>query len=63
MDIQQARTEVNQEEIIAKRDAHQERMGASVNAWQKETAFQEVMEACQESKEPSAVETFGALKK
>jgi hypothetical protein len=33
MDIHQARTEGIQEEIIAKMDAHQERMGASVNAW------------------------------
>jgi hypothetical protein len=33
--------------IIAKMDAHQERMTASVNAWWKEmTACQEAMEAC-----------------
>jgi uncharacterized protein YPO0396 len=31
MDIYQARTEDNQEEIITKTDAHQESMGASVN--------------------------------
>jgi hypothetical protein len=28
-----ARTEAIQEEIIAKMDTHQERMGASANAW------------------------------
>jgi hypothetical protein len=56
MDIHQARTETVQE-IIAKMDAHQERMGASTNAWRKEpTACQEGMEACLESKEPSSVE-------
>jgi hypothetical protein len=32
MDIHHARTEVIQEEIIAQMDAHQERMGASMNA-------------------------------
>jgi chaperonin cofactor prefoldin len=32
-DIHQARTEAIQEEIIAKMDTHQERMGANVNAW------------------------------
>jgi hypothetical protein len=33
----QARTDVIQEEIISKMNAHQETMGASVNAWQKES--------------------------
>jgi hypothetical protein len=38
-------------------DAHQERMGAIVNAWRKETtACQEATEACLESKEPTSVE-------
>jgi hypothetical protein len=49
MDIHQARTKAIQEEIIAKMDAHQERMEASMNAWKKETmACQEAMEACLE---------------
>jgi hypothetical protein len=57
MDINQARTEAIQEEIIAQMDAHQERMGASVNAWRKEMmACQEVMEAYLESKEPTPEE-------
>jgi hypothetical protein len=38
MDIHQARTEAIQEEIIAKWDTYKERMGASENAWWKETA-------------------------
>jgi hypothetical protein len=33
MDIHQAQPEAVQEEIIAKMDAHQERTGASMNAW------------------------------
>jgi hypothetical protein len=33
MVIHQARTEAIQEQIIAKMDTHQERMGASMNAW------------------------------
>jgi hypothetical protein len=56
MDIHQARTETVQEEIIAKMDAHQERMGTNMNAWQKETmACQEATEACLERKEPTSV--------
>jgi hypothetical protein len=56
MVIHQARTEAIQE--VAKMDAHQERMGASMNACRKETtACQEATEACQESKEPTSVET------
>jgi hypothetical protein len=35
MDIHQARTDVIQEEILAKMKDHQERMGASVKAWRK----------------------------
>jgi hypothetical protein len=46
----QARTDVIQEEIISKMNAHQERTGASVNAWQKERM------ACLESKEPTSVD-------
>jgi hypothetical protein len=47
MDIHPARIEAIQEEIIAKMDFYQERMGTSVNAWWKETmACQEVTEAC-----------------
>jgi hypothetical protein len=38
-------TEAIQEEIVAKMDTHQERMGASVNAW-----WKEMTEACLESK-------------
>jgi hypothetical protein len=58
MDIHEARTKAIQEEIIAKIDAHQGRMGTSVNAWRKETmACQEVTEACLESKEPTSVST------
>jgi hypothetical protein len=54
MDIHQARTDVIQE-IIAKMDAHQERMGVSVNAWRKETtASHETTETCLESKEQTA---------
>jgi hypothetical protein len=57
MGIHQARTEAVQEEIVAKMDAPLERMGASVNAWQKETvACQESMEACLESKKPTSAE-------
>jgi hypothetical protein len=57
MDTHQARPEVTQEEIIAKMDAHQERMGANMNVWQKETlACQEAMEACLESKEPTMLD-------
>jgi hypothetical protein len=33
IDIHQGMTEAIQEEIVAKMDTHQERMGASVNAW------------------------------
>jgi uncharacterized protein YPO0396 len=41
-----ARTEANQEEMIAKLDTYHERMGAGVNAWQEEvTACQEATEA------------------
>jgi hypothetical protein len=48
MGIHQTRREAIQE-IIAKMDAHQERMKASMNAWRKKTtACQEVMEACLE---------------
>jgi hypothetical protein len=54
MDIHQARTEAVQEEMITKMDAHQEWMGASMNAWRKEgTACQEATGACLESKEQS----------
>jgi hypothetical protein len=42
MDTHQARTEAIQKEIVAQMNAHQERMGASVNAWRNETT------ACQE---------------
>jgi hypothetical protein len=50
MDIHLAQPEVVQEEIIVKMDTHQERMGASINAWQKETTVCQVaMEACLES--------------
>jgi hypothetical protein len=46
MDVHYARTEAIQEEIRAQMDAHQERMGASVNAWSKDTkACQEMTEA------------------
>jgi hypothetical protein len=58
MDIHQARTEAIQEEIIAKMDAHHERMGASVNACQKETT------ACKEateSKEPTSAEILESV--
>jgi hypothetical protein len=57
MDIHQAQTKAIHEEIIAKRDAHQEWMKASMNAWQKDaTACQEAMEACLESNEPNSHE-------
>jgi hypothetical protein len=57
MGIPQVRIEANQEETIAKMDAHQERMGASMNALRKETtACQEAMGACLESKEPASME-------
>jgi hypothetical protein len=57
MDIRQARTEAIHEEIMAKMDAHQERMGASVNAWRKEAmACQEAMETCLGSKGPTSLE-------
>jgi hypothetical protein len=57
MDMHQARTEAIQEEITAKMDAHQERMGASVNVWRKETmACQEVTQACLENKERTSLE-------
>jgi hypothetical protein len=43
-------------------DAHQERMGASMNAWRKETmACQEAMEACLESKKPTSVKIEPAV--
>jgi hypothetical protein len=55
MGIHQVRTE---EEILAKMDAHQERMGASKNAWRKETtAYQEATQ----SKEPTFVKTVSAM--
>jgi hypothetical protein len=61
MDIYQARTEDSQEEIIAKMDAHWERMEASINAWRtnkkKTAACQEATEVCLQSKEPTSVET------
>jgi hypothetical protein len=61
MDKSQARTEAFQKQIINKMDAHQDRMGASMNAWRKETtACQEATEACLESKEPTSVETESA---
>jgi exonuclease VII small subunit len=42
------------QEIIAKMDTRQERMEASMNAWQKETlACQEAVEACQEKVRPT----------
>jgi phosphoribosylformimino-5-aminoimidazole carboxamide ribonucleotide (ProFAR) isomerase len=50
MDIHQVMTEAIPEEIIAKMDARQERMRASVNAWWKE------MTSCLESKELTSVE-------
>jgi hypothetical protein len=51
LDILQAMTEVIQEEIIAKRDTHQEMMEDSMNAWQREMkACQEAMEACLKKK-------------
>jgi hypothetical protein len=57
MDIHQARAETVQEGIITKMDTHQERMGTSINAWQKEMmACQEATEACLESKEPTSGE-------
>jgi hypothetical protein len=40
-DIHQARIEAIQDDIIAQRDTHPERMGASVNAWRKETRPEE----------------------
>jgi hypothetical protein len=56
MDIHQTRTETVQEEIIAKMNAHQERLGGSINAWRKDTtACQEATEACLESKEPTSL--------
>jgi hypothetical protein len=46
MDIHQAKPKAIQEEEIAKMDAHQESMEASMNAWQKQTtACQEAIEA------------------
>jgi hypothetical protein len=36
MKIHQTRTDATEEEQIAKMDAHQERMKANTNAWQKE---------------------------
>jgi hypothetical protein len=43
--------------MTAKMDAHQERVGASVNAWRKETtACQVATDASPESKEPTSVE-------
>jgi hypothetical protein len=36
MDIHKARTEAIHKEIIAKIDAHEERMGSSMNDWRKE---------------------------
>jgi hypothetical protein len=57
MDIHQARTDAIQEEITAKRDAHQERMGASVNAWREETtAGKEATEVSLESKQLTSAE-------
>jgi hypothetical protein len=57
MNTHEARTEAIQKEITVKMDAHQERLGASVNAWQKETtACQEMTEGCLENKEPTSVE-------
>jgi hypothetical protein len=57
MDVPQARTEAIQEDIIAKMDAHQKRMRASMNVWRKEmTACQEAMDACLESKGPTSLE-------
>jgi hypothetical protein len=35
IDIHQARTRAIEEEIIAKMTTHRERIGGSVNAWQK----------------------------
>jgi hypothetical protein len=55
------RTDGIHEEIIAKMDAHQERLEVSVNAWRKETtACHEATETCLESKEPTSVETESA---
>jgi multidrug resistance efflux pump len=56
MAIHQVRTEAVQE--VAKMDARQERMGASMNVWRKEiTACQDATEACLEGKEPTSLET------
>lgn len=68
MDIHQAKIDGNQAEMLArtkaKMDSHQERMEVKMDAWleelkawRKETmAYQEVMEACLESKEPTSIE-------
>jgi TolA-binding protein len=37
LDAQDARTEANQEEMMAKLDVHHERLRASVDAWRKGT--------------------------
>jgi hypothetical protein len=61
MDIHKARTDANQEEITAQIDAHQERMGVSVNPWRKKmTGSHEATETCMESKEPSSVQKESA---
>jgi hypothetical protein len=50
MDIRQARTEAVQQEIIAKMDAHHERIEARMNAWRNDTT------ACLKSMQPASVE-------
>jgi hypothetical protein len=43
-------------------DAHQERIGASMNAWQKEMmARQEVTETCLESKYPKTMQIVSVV--
>jgi hypothetical protein len=57
MDIHQARTEAIQEYVIAKLDAHEERIEASVNArWEETAACHKETEVCLDSKEPTSNE-------